>query len=64
MPVVTKIKVTSDNKLYAGQFMEGSETTKFKVNSDVLTGELNEVDNSPVKITSEGTIIATQFEEI
>lgn len=63
MAVITKIKVTHDGKLTAGQLIEQEGNTKFKVNSDVCTKELNEWEGGPVRISANG-IKADEFQEI
>lgn len=63
MPVVTKIKVTHDGKLIAGQLSEQEGNTKFFTNSDVHTPEINEWEGGPVRISAEG-IKADEFQEV
>lgn len=65
MAVVTKHKIFATGKMESGQFIEADENTtvKLKVNSDALAYELEESD-APVRFTSEGKIIANEFEEV
>ena len=64
MAVVTKVKITSDSKMEAGEFIE-AEVTGVKVNSasEVRASELVE-GNAPAQFTAEGGIRAVEFKEV
>lgn len=65
MAVVTKHKIFATGKMQTGQFIESddTQTVKLKATSEALVNELNEED-APVRFTSEGKIIASEFEEV
>ena len=59
-------KVTSGGKMSAGQFQETDDNATIKLASDntAYCKEINEVDGSNVKFKSNGTIVASEIEEI
>ena len=59
-------KVTSGGKMSAGQFQETDDNATIKLASDntAYCKEINEVDGSNVKFKSDGTIVASEIEEI
>lgn len=64
MAIQTKIKIYKTGKVEAGQFVEGSENVSAKVNSDLNVKELDEISSEAVKIKVDGTLTASEFEEI
>ena len=59
-------KVTSGGKMSAGQFQE-TEDNAIKLaasNNTAYCKEINEVDGSNVKFKSNGTIVASEIEEV
>ena len=66
MAITFKItKVTSGGKMSAGEFRETNNAIKLAAsNSTAYCKEINEVDDSNVKFKSDGTIIASEIEEI
>ena len=58
-------KVTSGGgKMSAGQFQETDNVIKLASDNTAYCKEINEVDGSNVKFKSDGTIIASEIEEI
>ena len=66
MAITFKItKVTSGGKMSAGKFQEtGDNAIKLASNNTAYCKEINEVDGSNVKFKSDGTIVASEIEEI
>lgn len=64
MAVVTKLKIYPSGKMTAGEFKEDDSTSvKLYPNSEAHISGLDETGDN-VKFTSEGQIIASEFEEI
>lgn len=64
MAVVTKFKITAAGKMTAGQFVEDDgSTVRLGADSVARSSELDETGDH-VKFTSEGKIVASEFEEV
>lgn len=63
MAIVTKFKIYKSGKMQAGHFVEDSDKVSLKMNSFAHVKELDEFGDS-VKIMSDGTLVAKEFEEI
>ena len=66
MAITFKItKVTSGGgKMSAGQFKETDNAIKLASDNTAYCKEINEVDGSNVKFKSDGTIVASEIEEV